>query len=294
MTDIDAGISPAEEDVRVSEAGESENVEADYQADQTEEGAEGAEPNPDDDLVEVELDGQKFKVPKPLKNAVMARTDYSKKTAEVAELRRTLEQQSSQTIQAEADEIQLVGRVTVLQDQIKAFDQVDWDALESENPDQANRLWRQREQIKDAYQRAGSELVGKQQARSQRQALATAEARFNREKALADPETGIKGWGPELGGKLTTFAQSAFGLSPQEVDAQTDPRAIRVLHRAFSLEQENASLRKQLGLRQQQDIKPAPRPGGSAGGAGRSLLDRAKNGDVEAVRKRMGELAQGR
>jgi hypothetical protein len=294
MTDIDT--NPVADDDARPDAGVDEEARHPNELGPApdEEPAEAAdEPDPDEaaeDDDEFDLDGERLRLPKKVAPYLMRQADYTRKTQELAEQRRAFEQSRASAAQVEADEIMLVARVQILQEQVRAFDEVDWDALEAESPHDAQRLWRQREQLKDAVQKAGGDLHQAQQSRAEWRQHAFLSAVQEREAVLADPRRGIKGWGPELGDKLTDYAHSEFGVSPQELTAQTDPRSIKVLHRAYSLEQEVKSLRKRLGLQQQQEIRPAPRPGGSAG-AGALSLSKAANGDFaqfEAILKKRG------
>ena len=66
-----------------------------YSDDETPEAdAEGApdEGQPEDDTEEVDWDGAKYRVPKPLKDALLRQADYTRKTQELADQRRTVEQ----------------------------------------------------------------------------------------------------------------------------------------------------------------------------------------------------------
>ena len=85
-----------------------------YSDDETPEAdADGApdEGQPEDDTEEVDWDGAKYRVPKPLKDALLRQADYTRKTQELAEQRRTVEQHfTSLTQQAELQQQTLEHR----------------------------------------------------------------------------------------------------------------------------------------------------------------------------------------
>ena len=51
---------------------------------------------------------------------------------------------------------------------------------------------------------------------------------------MADLQTSIPGFGPELIGKLDTTAQG-YGFTPKELQAISDPRFVRLVHDAMQL-----------------------------------------------------------
>ena len=232
---------------------------------------------PDDDQDEFDLDGERLRLPKKVAPYLMRQADYTRKTQEVAETRRALAQQMVQQAEVEAAEASLTGRAHMLQQQLATFDQVDFDAID---PEEANRVWRSREQLREQLGHTVGQLNQTQQQRAAQAQHAYAAAVQDRDQTLAAT---IKGWSPELGGKLLDFARSDFGVSPQELAGQLDPRVIQVVHRAYSLDQEVKSLRRRLGLAEKQEIRPAPKASGNAVGAGSRDIGRlAQSSDFAA------------
>jgi len=97
-----------------------------------------------DDTDEVEHDGQKYRVPKALKGAFLMHADYTRKTQEVAEQRRALDERQStigQQAQLLQEHAQDISRLIALNDQLAQFDKVEWGGLRQSHPEQAQDLW---------------------------------------------------------------------------------------------------------------------------------------------------------
>lgn len=230
---------------------------------------DGANPNPDDstppveDTVEVEYEGQKYAIPKALKPALMMHADYTRKTQEIAEQRRALEAQQQQLVQQaqlQQEHLQTVAKVVALDDQIKQFEQVDWTALSTHDPVKAQQLWMTYSQLKDSR----ADMLGQLQQREQQHAL-EAQQRLAKqiEESNAILARDIKGWSPELAGKLRDFAIEKLGFTPQELGQVTDARIVKLLHRAYVGDQLVA---KQMGAATQAvpQVKPVPTVGSNA------------------------------
>lgn len=136
----------------------------------TEEAAEPAEAAPEDDSEEVEFEGKAYKVPKELKPALLRQDDYTKKTQEVATLRKQAEdriqfaeaqQQLFSSLRTEALEFE------TLKARKAEYDKLDWQALYSADPGQAFGLRQQADALKEQLadkERALTEKVGQHQA----------------------------------------------------------------------------------------------------------------------------------
>lgn len=227
-------------------------------------------PNPDDptppvdDTEEVEYEGQKYAIPKALKPALMMNADYTRKTQEVAEQRRALEaqqQQLAQQAQSQQEYLQDAAKVVALDDQIKQFEQVDWNALNQQDPVKAQQLWMTYSQLKDSR----ADVLGQLQQKEQQRALDSQQRLAKQiEESNAVLARDIKGWSPELAGKLRDFAVEKLGFSAQELGQVTDARIVKLLHRAYVGDQLVA---KQMGAATQTTatpVKPVPTVGSNA------------------------------
>lgn len=205
-----------------------------------------------DDLEEVEWEGKKARVPAEFKAALMRQDDYTRKTQAVADERKALEAKA-QTVAQQAETVEALqadyGRVHALDAQVKAFEAIDWDALDrealaAEDPISAqaeiNKLERQYRRLvaeRDGAQKDLDGKVSERRLQSEREAATATQETF---RQLSDPKTGIKGWNHE---KATTLANLAMseGVTVEEIK-QADARTWKLLDRLHRAE---AQLTKQ-------------------------------------------------
>jgi hypothetical protein len=99
----------------------------------------------------------------------------------------------------------------------------------------------------------GDELGKLQQANSARQQQAHQEAAQATIKELSDPNTGIKGWGPELYSDLMTFAE---GQGVQNARMATSAPLLRLLNMAMQWEKADKARKTAEGKVQAAPNKP--------------------------------------
>lgn len=111
-----------------------------------------------DPIEEVEYEGEKFKVPpkvaEVVKKATSLQADYTRKTQEVAEKRRLVDDRAQYLDAREqllSTAFQEAAEMTALETQLKQFDGIDWQTLVNDNPQQAM-------QFQIARQQAASKL----------------------------------------------------------------------------------------------------------------------------------------
>src|SRR5688500_2430522 len=125
-----------------------------------------AEPHdPHAELDEIEHEGATYQVPKALKGAFLMQADYTRKTQEVAALRKEVEAERAAFREAGEEEIGARARLVSLDDQIARFAKVDWDALENAAPLEAQKGWRHYQQLQQARGEAAGRLVNLAQQR---------------------------------------------------------------------------------------------------------------------------------
>lgn len=245
---------PAMQDSEVAEAAD-ESLETE-QFDDAEEAEQSADDNDESDAEqeesdeeEIEYDGEKYKVPKALREAFLRQQDYTQKTQAVAEQRRALEAQAAE-MQREAEARQQLfaeyAEAYALDNQLKQYSQIDWAALIESDPQQAMLLDRQMREL----QQNRDNLVASFTQKQQQQALqAQQEAARRLQEGRAVLERDIKGWSPEVAKQLNVYGQEA-GFSAEELSNVSDPRYIKVLHKAWQFDQ----------MMKQQATKPKPAP----------------------------------
>jgi hypothetical protein len=226
----------------------------------------GADEQPDD-VFELELDGQTYALPGALKGAFLRQADYTRKTQELAEHRRTAEaerralaDQSRALGQASRDQIALAA----LDQQIDDFQAVDWQAYADQNAKDAEALW-------DRFQ--GLIETRDQLAYAVRHHEERGRLQAAREAAEQMAETGrtlqseIEGWSPEIAHKLVEYAQ-AFGVTIEELSQMADPRLWKLLHKAYRADEAGQQESSARSAAQIQAVRPAVVVSGAAPGGG--------------------------
>jgi hypothetical protein len=228
----------------------------------------------DPKLVEVVYDGNSYQLPPELKDALLRQADYTRKTQEVAQTRKALEtaraghQQDVAHVRAH---IQDAARVVALNDQLAQFDQVDWRALQAQDPRGAELLLQQRQQIRDLRDRAARAWTEKEKdhaSHSQREtARRVSEVSAHLPRLIAD-------WSPELDAKLAKYG-TAQGISPQEITqaALHNPAFVKLLHKAHLFDEAEKKKQTQQTFDAAQAARPVTRVGGGGGTASRRTTD---------------------
>ena len=219
-------------------------------------GQSGEEPEQVEESEEIELDGQKYVIPKALKPAFMMHSDYTKKTQEVAEQRKAIEVQQSQIAQRAQEHEQYLNenaQKIAIEAQLGQFQQIDWYRLAEEDPVKWQQLFSQRKQLEDSANYLNQQIEHKKQqfAVEKQQSIAKLIEQSN-----AVLVRDIPGYTPELEQNIKQFAAKEFGFDSDDLEqSKADPRIYKLLHKAYLGEQ---LLKKQGSPKPtQQQIKPA-------------------------------------
>lgn len=202
----------------------------------------------DEDSEEVDYEGQKYRVPKPLKEALLRQADYTRKTQEVSEQRRALEQdqQSFQQVQQlRQQHMQGYAQLMAIEGQLKQFEGLNLMQLNDTDPVSAQRLLIQRQQLIEARQNVAASLQQAEAQALEKQQTAFAK-RLEESRAVVARE--IPNWSPEKGKALAAFAVSRG--APADVIANvTEPWLVKLIHDAHEYHQLQAKA-----------AKPPPKP----------------------------------
>lgn len=250
-----------ESDEPVDEAGaKDEGVESEEQEDGSD------EPDPSDEPATVEIDGTPVPL-EELKKGYLRQQDYTRKTQELAERRRALEQDHSAVLVERAQYAQLLEPLAKL---LQDGDQPEpnWDQLYAEDPANAARIRylydRNRAQRQEKLQAIMAEqqrLAEQQQVEYYRQLQEQVET--SRGKLLE----AIPAWkNPKVAAedraKIREFAKS-LGYTDEELKLVTDHRAVVGLYKAMKYDQLQAR-RAQAQKPQAPKVRPM-RPGANPG-----------------------------
>ena len=190
-----------------------------------------AETQPEDDE-EVEYEGKTYKVPKELKGALMKNADYTQKTQEVAEQRKSVEERVELLNQRESLMSATFNKAVELRDiqnKLSQYEQIDWQNLVDADPVQATKLNLAYQQLQREAQQKYGEL---QQAQSQAQNL----SEQTRQKFLAEEQTKLKARLPNFDMKVAEKIKSVgkeYGLTDNELNSVVDSRYVHILHDAM-------------------------------------------------------------
>jgi len=205
-------------------------IESDSESQETEAPAE------EDDSEEVDYEGEKYKLPKKLKDALLRQQDYTQKTQAVAEQRRALEAQAQQVQQHAQLSQQYVAEYAealALDKELARYANIDWNQLTDADPVQAMKLDRQMRELQQRRNEVVSSVTQKQQAQAI-EAQRIAQQRLNEGRAVLERE--IKGWTPDTAKALASFGMEQ-GFTEQELAQVNDPRTVKLLHKAWQYDQ---------------------------------------------------------
>lgn len=247
-------------------------IEADGPFDPGVEHAEAAQAEPAEAFEIIEYDGRQYQVPAELKGGFLMQADYTRKTQELAEQRRGLEDVAShirQQAQASDDEMASRAALVALDTALEQYGQVDWNQLAADDPTGAQQHWMRYQTMKEQRGQVAEDLYHRQGWRAQEAQQETVR-RFEETRDFARRH--IQGWSPELDLQIIEFARSK-GATDQNLRDAMSPLVYNLLHLARIGEQ---ALNRTVAPRNApgQAARPLTLVGGRSNpAAGKSLAD---------------------
>lgn len=223
-----------EVDEATPEADESE-AEQETEADEEE-----AKDEPEDEAEEVEFEGKAYKVPAEIKRALLRQEDYTRKTQEVADRRREVEERTKLLDNMEklrSENFEQIVNLQTLDAQLQQFQNLNWDELARSDQSEFLRLDRAQRTLSErraALQAQIQENATKQQSKVEE---------FRQEmlrRGLEELKRDIKGWSGDLARAINDNAKS-YGFTDAELSEVVDPRFVKVLHDAHQWRKLQAS-----------------------------------------------------
>jgi hypothetical protein len=233
--------------------------------DEPQEAQENIQPEGQDEVesaeVEIEYEGEKFKIPRQLEKSILQERDYTRKSQELAEQRRQVEHERkvskgvqmdrefNQSIATEVDQLRAIDgymkhlegidvRTLPLDDQIAHLAEI-------------SRVPRQREAIQRSIEGKRAEFD-----KSIQEHLVT--IRQSTKEALSKS---IPGFSDELLTTITSYSKT-LGFTEQDIDAiTTDPRSSSVLYKAMQYDKLQSS--KADAVKKATSASPTIKPGSS-------------------------------
>ena len=258
--EVEDDIVPTEPEVETDDADQSDETEAEEV----------------EEYAEVERQGKRYKIPKALEAELLMQADYTRKTQEIAELRKMTEAQRADLIQTAELQQQFlddVASVRSVEQQLAYFKDIDWPAYQRQDPQGAQADWFQYQALKDQHEDLNKSLQAKKAEWNSRIAR---ERDTEVEKALAEVKKAIPDWSPQKAAEVTEFAKTNAGLTDAELAEITNPRVITALHEFMLLKRADEQRRAAAKLKRNDEIKPTPTV---SGGTPRKALDDRRSVD---------------
>jgi len=292
MTDTGATNPAAEEELVSAEAPEVADEAHDAQGDDDGDGEEAPEGQSDPEQEEIEHEGKRYAVPKELKEAFLRQSDYTRKTQEVADLRRNVEA-AQQAAARDAEMVQGLredyGKVHALKAQVDYYGRVDWQAYTQQDPQGAQAAWMVYQQAKDTLSDAQKGVGDKEAELRASRERDTANARATTLQTL---QKDISGFGPQKAQDLARFAADEFGVRPEEL-ANADARTWKMLNRLHAAESRAKALESKQTAAQRQAKVEAVKPAASVKGIAPSDNRPRDTDSVDAwLKKRNAQVAK--
>ena len=263
---VEAIEEQLDEEVEVeAEAEESEEAEVEEESEETEE--EEVEEDSEEQPTSLKLKVNGEELEKPLDEVIALAQqglDYTKKTQEVAEQRKALEEYA-QTIKVQEQAFQqqvqlnqaLIGDIAKLQavdNQLAQFNDVNWQELSDTDFVEAQKLFFTYNQLQQQRSVLATDLVQKQTALQEQQAQSLQE-RVEKGKEILAKE--IPNWSRETSQAVIATGKE-YGFTDDELGMIVDPRHVKVLHDAMQWRklQTNSVVKNKVS-----QAKPVVKPG---------------------------------
>lgn len=208
--------------------------EPDDDAEPDAEGETDADPEdaePEEELAEVEISGKTYKVPKELQKGYLRQADYSRQMNEVAAEKKTYTERLAQVDAVAEGASKLAESLAVvkgIETQLAQLEAIDWQALEQQDPVKAHGLALRQLKLQQQLSQASAAADGVGREVQANRASLMAKAKGDMEAVL---KKDLKGWGDDLGAKLTTYATSN-GVQLKTLQELTDPGVVVALAKA--------------------------------------------------------------
>lgn len=194
-----------------------------------------AAPETAEEHYEFEFKEKKWQVPKDLKElheGYLRQEDYTKKTQETADIRRSAELMLQQAKDSQALQQALSPHIASLQtvnERINQYQKVDWNALIAQDPVESQKHFTAYQVLKDQKAQLEEGIRSSATQHMQKINENLSKIREATDKVLQNK---IKGWNPEKGKNLNEFVKKTYGFNDTEVNTTVDARVIEMMHDA--------------------------------------------------------------
>lgn len=236
---------------------------------------------PDDDgLEDVEIDGKQYRVPK---DAALRQADYTRKTQEVAELRKKFEALTAQAEESSEAEKAAQDKVSRLRARIGQYSDIDWQAWRAQDPIGAMQGQVDLQTLQQQLTTAQHEFNS---AANERVALANSQREERLREGHKQLAERIPDWGETKQRQLTQVGRDSYGFTDEELNAIDDPRMILVLNDAAQFAASQKKQRVQAKVAKQEAVKPAAKVRGAGSTPRKAMDDRSDINTWMAARQK--------
>jgi chemotaxis protein histidine kinase CheA len=247
-----------------------EEVEAEASEEPTEESEEEVEAEESDEdepsaTIKLKVNGEEIE--KPLEEVISLAQqgiDYTQKTQKVAEERRQLdeyaqtikvqEQNFNEYVQVQNALVNDIAKIVAVDEQLAAYQNVNWDAYADSDPVEAQKLFFKYNQLQTQKVQLESVLANKQQQLEYAKAQRTQELVRQNKEALAKE---IPNWNDSMARDIY-LSSKEYGFTDTELNAITDHRVGKVLYDAMQWRKLQANPTTKQKISQ---AKPIVKPG---------------------------------
>lgn len=251
-------VEEAEEETEASDEDSKEQPEAGE-----EETSEEGEDDP-----EFEIGGEPVKASQLLewKEQGLRQADYTKKTQELAQMKRDWEAQKEQEAAAFRKdwEQRLASVADQAIDELKQFESMNWDELQKNDPYAFNNQWIQYQRAKEravVSQRQIQAAIQETQEKFQKERQETLQREFEEARKLI-PVLADEKKAPEVLGKMTSYL-TQVGMSKDEIESISSAKAWKVIYDAMQYK-ELSSKATSAGKKKIVPITKVIKPGSTA------------------------------
>ena len=191
----------------------------------------------------------------------MFQADYSRKTQELAEQRKSFEAERAERAKLDGETLQKRGELAHAERMLKAYAEFDWAKLEDDPSAyaKANHEWQRWREHKDALK---AQIAEDEESTRGSQRESTAKRIEEARTVLARD---ITNW-HEIGPKVAEHAIRNLGYSVQDLATMTDPRLGKLMHQAWIgsqliAKQKAATAKGTTHQPEEPEPKPAPTVG---------------------------------
>ena len=227
-------------------------------------------------------DGQQYEVPKAIAPAIMKNADYTQKTQTHAEAVRQFEAQKrefEETRKRDEQDFKAQAAVHAVEEQLKTYENVDWNRLSEEQPEEVDRHWRNFQMLKEQRNDLKATVEQRASERTQQQQASQAE---RVEQVNAHIRNNIPEWSTDLANGIEAYATS-IGWQPDSLMSNLTPQLLQTLYDGYRGQQ---ALAKAVKPQPQKNVVPLKTVKAKAGAsASRKSPDKMTMDEYAAWRK---------